>query len=205
MPDALLHGPLDGRHSLHLCIDMQSLIAHPASPWHTPWAERVLPQVLALAEPHAAQTVFTRFIPPETPAQMPGAWRRYYEDWRMLTREKIDPAWLALMAPLQALVPPALLLDKPVYSPFSGHRLEAMLQEREVSTLVISGAETDVCVLATVLGAVDRGYRVVLASDALCGAVDSTHDALLGFYRARLSKQVELAGTAEILAAWPPA
>lgn len=200
----LLYGPLDASRSLHLCIDMQCLIAQPDSPWHTPWAERVLPQVLALAGPHAAQTVFTRFIPPETPEQMPGSWQRYYEDWRMLTREHIDPAWLELIEPLQALVPPALLLDKPVYSPFNGHRLQALLKERDITTLVISGAETDVCVLATVLGAVDRGYRVVLAADAICGAIDSTHDALLGFYRARLKKQVELSETAEILAAWQP-
>ena len=43
-----------------------------------------------------------------------------------------------------------------------------MLDGSEVDTLVVTGGETDICVLATVLGAVDRGFRVVLVSDAIC-------------------------------------
>jgi nicotinamidase-related amidase len=202
MAELLPHGPLDPARTMHLCVDMQGLIAQPESPWHAPWAERILPQVIALTEPHAAQTVFTRFMPPAQPAQMPGAWQCYYRTWRDLTRERIDPQWLALMPPLGRFVPPALLLDKPVYSAFSGQRLQRSLAARGIAALVISGAETDICVLATVLGAVDRGYRVVLAADALCSAVDQTHDALFGFYRQRLQQQVELADTASILAAW---
>ena len=45
---------------------------------------------------------------------------------------------------------------------------------------MITGAETDVCVLATVLGAVDYGYRVVLVTDAVCSHSDTGHDALRG-------------------------
>lgn len=67
---------------------------------------------------------------------------------------------------------------------------------------MISGAETDVCVLATVLGAIDRGFRVVVAADALCGSHDQTHDAVLTFYRERLRHQVELAVVDEIIDAW---
>ena len=51
----------------------------------------------------------------------------------------------------------------PQYTPRISHRTS-------VDTLVISGSETDVCVLSTVLGAVDRGYRVVIAIDALCSS-----------------------------------
>jgi nicotinamidase-related amidase len=40
--------------------------------------------------------------------------------------------------------------------------------------MVITGTETDVCVLATVLGAIDFGYWVVLAIDALCSSSDAT-------------------------------
>ncbi len=48
-----------------------------------------------------------------------------------------------------------------------------------------------VCVLAGVLGAVDRGYRVVVPTDALCSSSDRTHDALLTLYRERYGQQVE--------------
>jgi nicotinamidase-related amidase len=40
------------------------------------------------------------------------------------------------------------------------------LCDSRADAIVITGAETDVCVLAAVLGAVDFGYRVVVAEDA---------------------------------------
>jgi hypothetical protein len=48
--------------------------------------ERVLPVITALARLHPERSVFTRFIPPERPEQMPGMWQRYY------TRGELRPA-----------------------------------------------------------------------------------------------------------------
>jgi nicotinamidase-related amidase len=67
-------GPLTGR-SIHLCIDMQGLFAEP-TPWHTPWAARVLPLIEEIVRHHAERTVFTRFLPPSRPEDMPGTWQR---------------------------------------------------------------------------------------------------------------------------------
>jgi len=58
------------------------------------------------------------------------------------------------------------------------------------------------CVLAAVLDAVDDGYRVVLAVDALCRSSDRTHDVLMTLYRERLSEQIEVADAETILACW---
>jgi nicotinamidase-related amidase len=58
-----------------------------------------------------------------------------------------------------------------------------------------------VCVLATVLGAIDLGYRVIIATDAICSSADPTHDAMLQVYHSRFGMQVETAETAEILEA----
>jgi nicotinamidase-related amidase len=57
-------------------------------------------------------------------------------------------------------------------------------------------------VLAAVLDAVDLGYRVIVASDALCSVSDAAHDALMLLYRERFSQQIEVAPTQTILAAW---
>jgi nicotinamidase-related amidase len=76
------------------------------------------------------------------------------------------------------------------------------LRERRADTLVITGAETDVCVLAAVLDAVDRGFRVVLATDAICSSSDRTHDALMTLYRSRFSEQIETAASEAIISAW---
>jgi nicotinamidase-related amidase len=202
-PEASFSGKLTAR-SLHLCVDMQRLFS-PEGPWPTPWMDRTLPVIADIAERHAAQTIFTRFIPPVRPADMQGQWRHYFDRWRDVTRARLDPRLLDLVPPLDKLVPPAAVVDKPVYSPFHGWRLPALLRDRGADALIVTGAETDVCVLATVLGAVDHGFRVVLVTDAVCSSSDEGHDALMTLYRQRFSLQIEVAETAEVLAAWPRA
>lgn len=56
------------------------------------------------------------------------------------------------MPSLQALLPPARIFDKMTYSPWVDGRLNAHLRQEGVGTVVVTGGETDVCVLATVLG-----------------------------------------------------
>ncbi len=200
MTESLPYGPLTER-TAHLCLDMQTLFAQ-RTDWHLPWMERVLPTILRIARAQARRTVFTRFVPPHTPDEMPGAWRRYYEKWRNMTRRELDPALIELLPPLAELVPPASVIDKRHYSPFAEPALMHLLRARGIDSLVISGAETDVCVLATVLAAVDLGFRVVVVRDALCSASDRTHDALLTLYEERFGQQIEVATADTILADW---
>ncbi|MBI0434696.1 cysteine hydrolase family protein [Roseomonas sp. KE0001] len=196
----LRQGPLSER-CLHLCIDMQRLFGL-GSPWHTPWMERVLPVVERLVAAHPDRTVFTRFIPARRPGEGHGTWKRYYESWSEMTLEALPPGQTELLPELARFAPPARVLDKTVYSPWLDGALDRLLQEREADTLIISGAETDVCVLAAVLGAVDRGYRVVVPMDAICSSSDRTHDALLTLYNERYGQQIETADSEEILRAW---
>lgn len=198
--DLLPFGPLTVR-TVHLCIDMQRMFAE-ETPWHTPWMLRVLPVVERIAARQVARTVFTRFVPPHDVEDMLGAWRRYYERWKDFTLARIDPRLIDLLPSLQRLVPPAAVVDKRHYSAFTAPSLPPLLKERGVDSLVISGAETDVCVLATVMSAVDLGFRVVLATDALCGSSDRTHEALLTLYRQRFGEQIETADADTILACW---
>jgi nicotinamidase-related amidase len=187
--------------TIHLCVDMQRLFSADG-PWTTPWLERALPQIQEIAASHPGQTIFTRFIPPVRAEDMPGQWCAFYRSWSEVTRERIDPRLLDLLSELAAFAPPAIVVDKPVYSPFAGWRLPALLRERQTDALVITGAETDVCVLATVLGAVDFGYRVIVVSDAICSSSDTGHEAMLTLFRERFSHQIFLAKTEELLSAW---
>lgn len=198
--NALRFGGL-GPGSAHVCVDMQRLFAEETE-WRTPWMDRVLPQVRRLAAARPERTIFTRFIPAEHPGEGAGTWRRYYERWSAMTIERLGREMTGLVPGLAEFTPPAAVVDKHVYSPWLEGGLEALLRCRSVDTLIVSGGETDVCVLATVLGAVDRGYRVVLATDALCSSSDETHDALLKVYENRYGQQVEAVTTDVILAAW---
>jgi nicotinamidase-related amidase len=136
MADGLLPFPLTER-SVHLCLDMQLLFSS-AGPWPTPWMERVLPVIAALAARHPERTVFTRFIPPEKPEQMPGMWQSYYARWPVATRSRLDPRLLELMPPLASLCPPATVIDKTRYSAFAEPQLLAHLRERQADALIVS-------------------------------------------------------------------
>lgn len=185
----------------HLCVDMQRLFAEKTD-WFMPWMERVTPNVRRIAEAHASRTIFTRFIPARRAGEGQGTWRRYYETWKSMTIECLGEEMVELVPELAALVPPAEVIDKRVYSPWIDTDLHSRLQARGVDTLVVTGGETDVCVLGAVLGAVDLGYRVVVVTDALCSSSDEAHDAQLAVYHRRYGQQVETVKTDVLLQSW---
>ncbi|HEY8577528.1 MAG TPA: isochorismatase family cysteine hydrolase [Devosia sp.] len=198
MADGLLFGPFRDRWA-HLCIDMQRMFADETE-WHTPWMARVLPNVVSLVELDPARTVFTRFITPMSADDVSGTWHRYYQRWASMTRERMHPDLVDLVPELRRFAPPAWIEDKVVMSAWKG-TLHSRLRAAGVTTLIVTGAETEVCVLGSVMEAIDLGYRIILVSDAVCSGADSTHDAMLGIYNSRYGMQVEVVTTAELLAA----
>ncbi|UWU89939.1 cysteine hydrolase family protein [Bradyrhizobium sp. CB1015] len=187
--------------AVHLCIDMQNIFA-PDGLWATPWMDRVLPTVVSVVARHAERTIFTRFITPQDPEDRPGQWQSYFRRWRQATRRYLPSSALELVPVLARFVPPAAMIDKPAYSAFSNPGLASLLVEKNVGTVVISGAETDVCVLSTVLSAVDLGFRIVIIEDALCSSSDVGHDALMTMYRTRFHGQVDLVTAEELAEVW---
>jgi nicotinamidase-related amidase len=198
--DELRYGEL-GASCRHVCVDMQRLFAEDTE-WRTPWMDRVLPRVHALVTHRPERTVFTRFVPARHAGEGSGTWKRYWQRWSSMTIAVLGPEMVDLMPELAAFVPPAAVLDKRAYSPWYETDLHDTLKHQAVDTLIVSGGETDVCVLSTVLGAVDRGYRVVIATDALCSSSDEAHDASIKLYASRYSLQVETATVATILRNW---
>ena len=182
----------------HLCVDMQRMFAED-TPWRVPWMAAVCPQVIEVAARHSRRTVFTRFVPPRTPADAQGRWRDYYDKWWMMTREHLPSDMLGLVPELAKFSPPGLIFDKSTYSPWVNGRLNVSFQNEGVDTLVLTGGETDVCVLATALGGVDLGYRVIILKDAVCSGADETHDASLTLLGDRFSVQIQLIDTEQFL------
>ncbi|GAA4501614.1 cysteine hydrolase family protein [Gluconacetobacter tumulicola] len=166
-----------------------------------PWMKRVCPTVERIAAHAPERTIFTRFIPASHQGEG-GTWRRYYRYWASMMLERIGVGMVERVPELRCFVPPAEMVDKHVYSPWMRTDLQSRLVRRGTDTLVITGGETDICVLATMLGAIDRRYRVVIAIDVLCSSSDSAHDASPRVYHTRYGQQVETAAADEILAAW---
>jgi nicotinamidase-related amidase len=161
--------------------------------------ERVSPQVLEVADRYADRTIFSRFLPPARPTNATGMWRAYYEKWWMMTADHLPAEMHDLLPELAAFTPPAIVFDKRTYSPWIDGRLNAFLRGHDVETLVITGGETDVCVLATALGAIDLGYRAIILTDAVCSGTDETHDASLKLLESRFTAQMHAMSTEAFL------
>jgi nicotinamidase-related amidase len=198
--DELRYGA-PGETAVHLCVDMQRMFAE-GTEWKMPWLDRVLPNILSITSAYPEKTIFTRFIPAQKPGQGVGMWRHYYERWGSMTIDQLGPEMIGLVPELAHYVPLARLFDKHVYSPWTGSDLHRQLPGAGIDTVIITGGETDVCVLATMLGAIDWGFRVILVTDALCSSADETHDAMMNVYMNRFGEQVETVTTQTLLDSW---
>ncbi len=183
----------------HLCIDMQRMFDEETA-WNVPWMAKVSNHIEELTARAPERTIFTRFIPPRSAGEMPGAWKAYYQKWDQMTLNRLPRELVDLLPALARFAPPARVFDKWTYSPWVDGRLHQLLVQDGVDTVIVTGGETDVCVLATVVGAIDLGYRLLIPHDAVCSGADSTHDSTLALLGARFSVQVEMTSTEALLA-----
>ena len=180
---------LHGGRWLHVCVDMQNMFRE-KTPWQAAWMARILPNVVSIARRHKDRTIFTRFIPPLRADEAPGAWREYYEHWHQMTRAEIDPRLLELVPELSVFSSPDTVFDKNSYSAWRSPAFRDHVRRYDPAAIVLTGGETDLCVLFTALEAMDRGYRTVIVSDAVYGSVDETHDSTIDFYAKRFTNQL---------------
>ncbi len=183
-------------YTKHIVIDLQRLFAEPHG-WHVPSIAQILPNVLTLCQTTAEKTLYSRFITPPNPQAATGRWQNLYQAYREVTG--LNPTILDLIAPVAKIAQSSQIFDKTTYSIFPA--VQPLLTQTD--TLILSGAETDACVYASLLAGVDLGLRVIIASDAVTSSDQAAHDATLHIIAHRLPTQVELATTAEIITAWP--
>jgi nicotinamidase-related amidase len=158
--------------------------------------------VVALSQARPAKTLFARFVVPRNAAEAKGRWKDYYRRWSSVTLDELDVGMLDLVAPLAAIAGPGSIVDKETYSIFGSPAFAERLQGSDIDTLIFSGVETDVCVYASVLDAVDAGYRVILAKDALASGDMKAHAMVIDILAARLTEQIEILSTETILNLW---
>lgn len=71
---------------------------------------------------------------------------------------------------------------KKSYDGFYGTRLNSLLRSRGVTTVLLSGIHTHVCVTMTGVGAFERGYNVVALEDCFTTGHRANHDSRLRFF-----------------------
>ncbi len=190
-----------GDRALHLAIDLQVMFSE-ATKWASPAVSRILPAVEECVAWAPERTVFTRFLTPSGIEDAKGQWRRFYADTPSMLASRLPPEVFEIVPALRAYVPPATVVDRFVYSVFASSRLREILYDRRPDTLIISGVEVDVCVLASLIDAIDFGYRVIVLKDGVAGSRADGEAAMLKGLLPRFEQQVELVETEVLLRNW---
>jgi nicotinamidase-related amidase len=175
---------------LLVVIDMQRVVAED-TPWRIDGVQALVPTIAALADAFAPSVLFTRHVPPADGGA--GTWRRFYTAWSELAR---DPSVWELMPELAGRA--QVDAPKSIYSAFGSEALRRELDRRDSPALVVCGVETDCCVLATVLEAVDRGIPVTIVADAVASPSRAGHEGALALCR-RLPEQVVVTTASELI------
>ena len=122
-----------GPNTVHLCVDMQRLFG-PESPWCSPWTERIIEVVEAIrgmVRSVPSLRVSSRRSGPKICPACGGLLSKLARGHARRTQSRSDELFPAL----SRFVPPASVIDKSTYSPFSSGRPTTWLSERAVRRL----------------------------------------------------------------------
>lgn len=89
------------------------------------------------------------------------------------------------IVPALAPLPGEPVIDKPGKGAFYATDLAAVLEARDIATLLVCGVTTEVCVHTTVREANDRGYRCAVIADACGSYIPAFHEAGLAMIKAQ--------------------
>jgi nicotinamidase-related amidase len=169
--------PERGRTAL-VVVDMQRGFLDAGEAMAVPPAREIIPAIQTLLGVFRARRLpvaFTEFVysesvpvligalhPEHTPAP-PGAPRGF----GLPSSSCLEGTASAETVPDLAPLPGEIIVRKRGYDAFAGTLLDRALRARNVTSLVVTGTMTDICVLATVTGALHREYRVTVVADGV--------------------------------------
>jgi len=169
--------PEPGRTAL-VVVDMQRGFLDPGEAMEVPPAREIVPAIqslLSLFRDKRLPIVFTEFVysesvpvligslHPEHRPAAPGAPRGF----GMPSSSCLEGTPSAETVPALAPRPGEIVVRKRGYDAFIGTQLDTALRARNVTSLVVTGTMTDICVLATVTAALHREYRVTVVEDGV--------------------------------------
>lgn len=81
-------------------------------------------------------------------------------------------------------------MDKRHYSAFAGTDLDIRLRERRVTTVVLTGVLTDICVLHTAIDAYNLGYDIEIPKSAVASLTEENHQWALNHFEHVLGAKI---------------
>lgn len=184
---ATISGPLDPARTAHLIIDMQNGFVEEGGLIEIPVAREIVPAINRISAAVRAAGGVNVFVLFRMGGDDLRTWSNFYTK---VFDEKVAAQMSAAFTPgahgyelYDALTvdPADLRVDKARFGGFTAGTsdLHALLQERGIDTLIISGTATNICCETTARGAMELNYKVILVSDATAAISDLEHNAAL--------------------------
>ncbi len=161
-----------GRKPALLVIDFSRGFTDPASPLGSDMsaALQATNRLLDVAHARGFPVIFTT-VAYEDPEREAGVWIRKIPALRVL---RAGSWYIELDGRLHRTADDVLLVKK-YASAFFGTGLDILLRERDVDTLLIAGCTTSGCVRATVVDALQYGFRPIVVREAVGDRSESAH------------------------------
>jgi nicotinamidase-related amidase len=196
-----------------LVVDMQRAFLDPGEAMEVPPARDIVPQIQALLDLFRGKrlpVIFTEFtyseavpvlvglLHPEHRRAAPGAPRGFGRPSSSCLAGEANVRVVPDLAPRDG----ELVVAKHYYDGFNGTVLDAALRSRDVTHLVLTGTMTDICVLGTVIGGMNREYRMTVVEDGTATLWPEIQHATLDIIRRAYARVLTAKQIAEEIARW---
>jgi nicotinamidase-related amidase len=200
-------------HTALVVVDMQRGFVDVGQAMEVPPARATVPVIRGLLEAFRTATVpvvFTAFVySPDVPLLVgelhpehrpagPGAPRGFGHPSSCCLEGDASAEIVEALAPR----PDEPVIRKRWYDAFAGSALDGVLRARDVTSLVMVGTMTDICVLATVVGAFNREYRITVVEDAVSTLWPEIQRATLDIIGRAFGRVVSSKAVVDTLTSW---
>jgi len=194
-------------------VDMQRAFLDPGEAMEVPPARAIVPQIRSLLDVFREKrlpVVFTEFtysetvpvlvglLHPEHRRAAPGASRGFGKPSSSCLLGEANVHVVPELAPQ----PGELVVTKHYYDGFNGTPLDAALRAHGVTHLVLTGTLTDICVLATVIGGMNREYRMTVVEDGTATVRPEVQRATLDIIRRAYARVLTTKQIADEIGRW---
>lgn len=203
--------PLETARTALLVVDMQRAFVEPGEAMEVPPARDVVPriqQLIGVFREKRRPVVFTEFtyspaapllvgeLHPEHRPALPGAPTGFGRPSSSCLEGEDNVRVIPELAPRAD----ELVIRKHYYDGFNGTVLDGALRARGVTTIVITGTMTDICVLGTVIGGFNREYRLIVVEDGVATLWPEIQRATLDIMRRAYARVLSAKEVADELA-----
>jgi ureidoacrylate peracid hydrolase len=203
--------PEPGRTAL-LVVDMHRGFVEPGQAMEVAPARETVPAIRALLEAFRTArlpVVFTAFVYSPSVPLLVGELHPEHKPAAGAARGFGHPSSCCLEGDpsveiVDALAPRAgePVIRKRWYDAFAGSELDGVLRARHVTSLVVVGTMTDICVLSTVVGAFNREYRITVVEDGVSTLWPEIQRATLDIIGRAFGRVVSSKAVLDTLASW---